>query len=203
MPTITALDVQKKNSRRVSVFVDGEYSFSVFDELVHVYHLEIGKDVNTIDLKALAEEDEYKRAFSRAIKNLSRSEKSQKQIFDLLTQNEFCEDIIKRVILRLLELDYLSDERLAKDFVARSNSLGLRAIKAKLKQKGISDEIINNVLSCTDETDSAIELAKKLMQKHSALDNFKRKKKVSDFLARRGYSWDTISYAISRAEEEE
>ncbi len=203
MPTITALEVQKKNSRRISVFVDGEYAFSVFDELAHVYHLEIGKDINTVDLKSLTFEDEYKRAFARAVKNLSQSEKSQKQISDLLIKNGYSQKVISRVISRLTELDYISDERFASEFALKNNSLGVRAIKVKLKQKGIADEIIEEALADKDETSAATELAKKLMQKHASLDELKRKKKISDFLARRGFSWDTISYAISRAQEEE
>ena len=202
MPKITQLQAQKKNKKRISVFVDNEYAFSVFDELAAIYHLEVGKDINTVELKELFFEDEYKRAFSRAVKAISYSEKSQKQIKELLEKAEFDEKVIARVLDRLDELDYVCDERLAQEFVAKNSSLGSRAIKAKLKQKGISEEIIDSALLGNDETDAAKELAKKLMQKYASLDEFKRKKKISDFLARRGFLWDTNSYAISCAEEE-
>lgn len=203
MPKITDLQQQKKNKKRVSVFVDGEYAFSAFDELVAVYHLEVGKDINTIELKELFFEDEYKRAFSRAVKAISYSEKSTKQIEELLEKANFDEKVIARVLVRLNELDYVCDERLAQEFVAKNTSLGSHGIKAKLKQKGVSDEIIETALSDNDETSVAIELAKKLMQKHAALDAFKRKKKISDFLARRGFSWDTISQTLLSAEDKE
>lgn len=203
MPKITELSIQKKNKKRISVFVDGEYAFSVFDELAAVYHLEVGKDINTVELKELFFEDEYKRAFSRAVKALSYGEKSKKQINELLEKAEFSSEVILRVLNRLNELEYVCDQRLAQEFVAKNTSLGSRAIKAKLKQKGIADEIIENALFDNDETVAACELAKKLVQKHASLDALKRKKKISDFLARRGFSWDTISQAISCAEDDE
>lgn len=203
MPKITELSVQKKNKKRISVFVDGEYAFSIFDELAAVYHLEVGKDINTVELKELFFEDEYKRAFSRAVKALSYGEKSKNQINELLEKAEFDEKVITRVLDRLVELDYVCDERLAQEFVAKNTSLGSRAIKVKLKQKGIDDEIIANALLDNDETGTACELAKKLMQKHASLDELKRKRKISEHLARRGFCWDTISYAISCAEEDQ
>ena len=58
MPTVTKIERQKHNNERVSVFIDGEYSFSVSDEIIIQYGIAVGMNVNSLPLKEIAEEDE-------------------------------------------------------------------------------------------------------------------------------------------------
>lgn len=201
MPKITKIERQKNNDKRVSVFIDEEYAFSVFDELVFVYHLDPGKDVNTVDLKALCEEDEYKRALDRACKNMSRTEKSEKQIFELLEKCGFKPETIQRAVSHLKHIGLIDDERLAETYVERNKSLGARGLSFKLRQRGISQEIIDKYIVELDEEALATAIAEKQLKKNSKFDKIKQKQKTAEFLVRHGFSWDVALSSIEKVLE--
>ena len=201
MPVITKLERQKHNDTRVSVFVDGEYSFSLSDELIIEYKVAVGKDVTVLPLKEMAEEDEFKRAMACAFKHMSLSEKSEKQLREHLEKKEFSEKIIEKTVARLKELNYIDDLSYARAFVEHTSASGKKAILYKLKSKGISEEIINEALEdVSDESqlENAVELLKKQMPRYEKYDNYEKKRRLNGFLARKGYDWDIISEAIDR-----
>lgn len=201
MPVITKLERQKHKDTRVSVFVDNEYAFSLSDELIIEYKVTVGKDVTSLPLKEIAEEDEFKKAMSCAFKHMSVSEKSEKQLREHLQKKEFSEKTIERTVARLKELNYIDDLLLAKAFVEHTSTSGKKAILYKLKSKGISEEMINEALediSEEDQLESAVELLKKQMPKYSKYDNYEKKRRLNAFLARKGYDWDIISEAIDK-----
>ncbi len=201
MPKITKLERQKHKDTRVSVFVDDEYAFSLSDELIIAYNISVGMDVNSLPLKEIAEEDEYKRAMSCAFTHMSRSEKSEKQLREHLFKKEFSENTIEKIMARLKELNYVDDLSYARNFVEHSLSSGKKALRFKLKTKGISDSIINEVLENVTDDDQlrkAIELAEKQLPKYQKYELYDQKRRLNDFLARKGFEWDVISSAIEK-----
>lgn len=199
MPEITKLERQKHNGSRISVFVDGEYAFSIADELAVLYRLAPGIQLENAKLQEMMHEDQYKRALSAAFAHLSRSEKSEKQMRDFLIKKEFPPGTVELAIERIKELGYLDDAALAENFVAGSKTLGRRAIEYKLREKGIARETIQEALKALDEAEevtAAKMLAAKQAQKYAGLEDKMRRRKLSNFLARRGFDWDTITRAL-------
>ena len=199
MPIITKLERQKHDSKRVSVFVDEEYAFSLSDELVILHKLAVGKDVNLLPLKELAEEDDFSRALTACYELLGRSEKTEKQLREYLTKKTYSEETADRVTDRLKELGYLDDRAYAERFTENCRGLGKRAIRCKLSSRGVPQAIITEVLNALpDESllEDACRLAEKQRARYAALPEREQKRKISEFLARRGYDWDTVSGAV-------
>ena len=208
MPIITKLERQKHNSRRVSVFVDEEYAFSLSDELIILNKLAVGKDVNLLPLKELAEEDAFSRALTASYELLGRSEKTEKQLREYLAKKEYDEKTADRVIDRLTELGYLDDRAYAERFTENCRSMGKRAIRCKLISRGVPRDVIEEALAEIPEEnfrDDALRLAERQQARVASLPLREQKRKLGDFLARRGYDWDTVSGTIERlyAGEEE
>lgn len=206
MPKITKLERQKHKNSRVSVFVDEEYAFSLTDETVVEYGIFTGADVNDFPLEEIYKKDRYKQALSSAFMTLSRSAKSEKQLRDALLKKEFESFCVDAVIERLKELNYIDDLRFTKSFVENSSSSGINAIRFKLKSKGVSDEIINSVLENVKDDDQivrAVEIIKKQLPKYSKYETFEQKRKLNDFLYRKGYQWDVIKSAIDKVFSED
>ncbi len=206
MPKITKLERQKHKNSRVSVFVDDEYAFSLTDETVVEYGIFVGADVNEFPLEEIYKKDRYKQALSSAFMTLSHSAKSDKQLRDALLKKEFDEITINSVIDRLKELNYIDDFRFAKSFAESSTTSGVNAIRYKLKSKGISDEIINSVLENVDDDEQlikAVEIIKKQLPKYSKYEIYEQKRKINDFLYRKGYQWEVIKSAIDKVFSEE
>jgi len=66
MHTITALTLQKRNRQRVSVFLDGEYSFGLA-RIVAAW-LEVGQELSDEKIAQLRAEDEREVAYQRALR---------------------------------------------------------------------------------------------------------------------------------------
>ncbi|MCA9883019.1 MAG: hypothetical protein KC708_08620, partial [Anaerolineae bacterium] len=70
MPTITLLEVQKKNNERVNVYLDGEFAFGL--NLMDAAMLHKGQELDDNAIVELKYKDEIVRAFDQAIKLLAR-----------------------------------------------------------------------------------------------------------------------------------
>lgn len=58
---VTNIEVQKKNKERVSIFIDGNYGFSLHTELVYKYHIKVGMDLEPSFINEIAKVEEQKK----------------------------------------------------------------------------------------------------------------------------------------------
>ena len=103
---------------------------------------------------------------------------------------------------RLTELGLLNDEEYART-VARhyaAKGYGPRKLRDELYRRGVPREYWEDALTEAETDDSQIDrLARqKLRGAEPTRENLK---KVSDYLARRGYGWEEISSALERLRE--
>jgi regulatory protein len=96
----------------------------------------------------------------------------------------------------------LNDERYAERIAessAREKLLGPEKIRQKLIQKGISNEWVTQAIEKAEENLAAKERLRRLLEskcKNHELLEPKEKKKVANFLYRRGYFWEDIIEAL-------
>ncbi|MFK5890483.1 MAG: regulatory protein RecX [Flavobacteriaceae bacterium] len=102
------------------------------------------------------------------------------------------------IILHLLKENYLNEERFAKSF-ARGKFLikhyGRVRIANQLKQRNITPTLITQALKEIDD-EAYLETLKTLMSKKvesvKESNPFKKKKKIIDYLLRKGYEYNSI-----------
>ena len=107
-----------------------------------------------------------------------------------------------KILKLLIDEGYLDDERYASTFVRSKIHLkkwGVNKIRMALKMKGISDEIISNVLSEIDPEIYREELIKVLKAKKiNETDPYKRRAKLAQYAMQKGYEpslvWETIRH---------
>ena len=79
---------------------------------------------------------------------------------------------------------------------------GFRRIIAELKTKGISEEIILEAVAKAQEEysqeEAVMEVAKRRWERFASVDPQKRKKRIYDFLLRRGFSMGEVIKAIKK-----
>jgi len=125
--------------------------------------------------------------------------RSEKEIRDRLRQKCFPPKIINQTVDHLYRLKYLNDREFATAWVNSRilKPLGLRRISFELKEKGIPEEIITETLEKVKEKyreyDTVMELARSKLKKMKDIEEFKAKRRVYSFLARRGFNLDTIN----------
>lgn len=142
-----------------------------------------------------------------ALKLLSARPLSERELTRLL-EREFSahpdlDQAIEATLARLRDLHVLNDHRLAESLSHRYRHKGNRFIRTVLKQKGLSDEVIEQTLvECGDEYERALEaLHKKLYSVYRTPDD-KSKARLYTFLSSRGFSQAVIHQAIKALYED-
>ena len=132
--------------------------------------------------------------------------RSEKEIRDYLHGKHASERDFEKITNQLRKQKLLDDSAFVKWWLEQRATFrpkGKRALRAELKQKGISDELIEEALS--EDVDDLAQ-AKKAIQKklkiYDRLPYLERKAKLSAFLARNGFSWEIIKQVVNQLNTE-
>lgn len=126
-----------------------------------------------------------------------------KEIEAKLKEFTLIEEAKNQIILHLLEHDFLNEERFSKSFARGKFTIkkwGRQRIVRELKLREISAYNIKSALKEIDEEDylqTIQTIAEKRNQIIKEVDYYKRKKKLTDFLIRKGYEYDLIYKTIN------
>jgi regulatory protein len=136
---------------------------------------------------------------------LTRTQKSIHELEQALIKKGATAETASTVAQRFVEVELLDDARLAKGIVNTRVALkgeSARAIRRELDRRGLSAQA-DTALAELDrdaEFENASELAISRMRRLGGLDRETRMRRLSSFLARKGYSGDVIGRAIRNAE---
>ena len=201
MGMITGIELTKS---RAAVYVDGTLFLrmkrSFFDELP----LEEGEDLDEEDYLNRLSARQSKPAYEAALDMLSDRDMTCKKQKKALMRRGFLEPVADAVRDRLIENRLLDDQRFAQRYVElrKDSAVGRYALKRKLRAKGVEEETASDALEQLDDESqlaAAAELAKKLSKRYAALPGYEARAKLSQALARRGFSWDVVREAIEPA----
>jgi len=206
---ITAIKSQKKNSSRVSIFIDNHFTFGCSSELVAEISLEVGNELSDRQLKELKEQINSKQARFLAIKYLSRRNRSIKEMKDYLLKKGLEEDILSETITWLCDSNYLNNQKFAEEWVQSRltlNPRGRQRLRAELYQKGISKDTIEQVIDKSLPAENEIKVASELLIRHQrrflGKEKLEIKRKIYNFLRYRGFSGSTVLEACNNFLEE-
>ena len=154
-------------------------------------------------LAALTDRDEFERTFDRALRFLESRPRSEREVRTRLLQHGISEARIDAVVERLRGIGLIDDAAFARFWIEnreRFSPRGARALKAELRQKGLTGEIAGEeVQDSIDESASAREVALRRAPRLAGLDYQTFRQKLWALLARRGFDYEVIPAAIEEA----
>lgn len=143
------------------------------------------------------------RAKNNAYALLRQRPRSEHEIRSRLKRKGYSEALIEEIVADLKRIGDIDDARFASFWVEsrmRTNPMGDIGLKHELKEKGISESLVEAVLSDKktkyDEYETALGMAKEQFERLKKLDRRKASKRVYDFLLRRGFSYDVIRRVV-------
>lgn len=150
--------------------------------------------------------DDSRMAWSSALNLLSQCDRSIKDLKDKLFQKRYTAGCINKVISKLEAEGYINDELFAYKFtyeaVTRKN-YGPDVIRQGLQEKGISREITDEAISRIFKEYNEKDIARKAISNRLKVRGKKVEvRKLSDYLRRRGFSYDIIRDTIREIEKE-
>ena len=154
--------------------------------------------------------EDFEKFYNSSLRFLSYRPRSEKEVREKLKSKKAPSEIIKEIVTKLKEKKFINDEEFAKLWIEsrlRFKPRSVHLIKLELKQKGISDEIIESGIKNQElGAESDLEQAKKLVEKK--MTRIRNKfgmtreeiyQKLGRYLASKGFCWDTIKNSIDEA----
>ncbi|KKR62175.1 hypothetical protein A2362_02110 [Candidatus Curtissbacteria bacterium RIFOXYB1_FULL_41_59] len=216
MPLITSIEPQKKRKNRFNIFLDEEFGFAADENVLLKYNLKISQSLTQSQIEKLIKENELGKLMDQSLRFLSYRPRSEKEVVDYLigkiSQKENIKysqakesPLIKQVVLKLKKYKYLDDFEFANWLVRsriRSKPQGLSLVKFDLEKKGIDDEIINSIIAkYPDQTVLAKRAIEKKLANWQKLPKGDFKKKIYQYLASRGFNFETIGEVFANLEK--
>ncbi len=194
---ITFIRPQVKNPERVSVFLDGNYSFSLsLDELLKE-KLKNGDELDVVAEKRLKKISADGKLRARTLEWLLNRPHSTRELRDYLYRKIAEPEMMDTLIKEFSDKGYLDDRKFGQWLAELQKRRGKsnRAIRAELFKKGIGRELVDEVLQ-SGEDDEAARL-KMLIAKKQKLTRYKNDpQKLKLYLARQGFNYDLINEVL-------
>ena len=199
MRKITGIEVQKKTPNRVNIYLDGEFAFGL-SRIVAAW-LKVGQELEEAKIERLQVEEARERAFQQAMLFLSYRARSESEIRQNLRKHEIPEEVIEQTLERLRQDGLANDGQFARAWVENRSVFrprSRRMLAMELKQKGLEEEAVASALQDVNDEALAYEAAQKRAPRFKDLEWIEFRRKLSEFLARRGFPYSVIAPVTTR-----
>ena len=194
MSVITDIKKQAKRAR-FSVFVDGQYKFSCSELELATFGLAVGDYLDDQKLGELSGQAEIGRYYDRVLNYLAIRPRSKLEITRYLKRKDCPEEVADQIVQRLKAQKLIDDSDFGNRWV-ESRQLNRyrskRHLIYELREKGLDKEEIE---AATHHVDDVITL-KRMLAERSLAHKYPDQKKLMSYLARQGFSYDSIQSAM-------
>lgn len=205
MPYVTAIKPQK-NKKRVNIYLDGKFAFGIDLENLVKFKIEEGNFIEEFEIEKIIGAKESQKIWDKLLRFSALRPRSEKEIEGWCKKKNVPESLRKKYLDKLKYLDLVDDFKFAKFWIEQRLSFRPKPVsilKQELRQKGIKQETIDEVLSDfkIDELKQAKNLLEKNQSRWKRLTPDQFKKKASGFLLRKGYNWEIVKETLSLFDE--
>lgn len=192
---------QNKTNDKYSVFINNKFSFSITGTDILYYKLKENEEISDEKFNHITNNVVYNEARDKALRFLAYKARTYKEVLNKLNEEGYTDEIIYKVMDLLTSYSYIDDYKYTLSYIKymlNSKSYGKIRIKYELKQKGIQDNIINKAFEELDfnEIDNILKLLNKKLKNGIDID-YKEKKRVFDYISRRGFTYEDINTAFT------
>lgn len=194
---ITHLEAQQRRVNRVNVYLDGRFAFSLDSSLAA--GLQEGEDLAPERVEALLSEDRLNKARQRALHYLSYRPRSRQELRQYLRRKGDPPEVVERALEGLDDSGLVDDQAFARYWVENRERFRPRSallLRQELRAKGLEEGAIQQVLAEVDEASSARRAARSQASRLAGLEEPEFRRKLGDYLRRRGFSYATVRDAV-------
>jgi len=206
MRKITAIRVGKGRGKRVNVFLEGKFAFSLEAEVVIREGLQVEQELSVGQIEALARSDHFHRCFNATAHYLSYRPRSESELRERLHWRGFDDDSIEAVIAKLKEQGLVDDIAFAQFWKDNRESFSPRSrwlTKLELRRKGVAADIIDQVVNTVNDDNSAYRAALSKARSLSLSDYQGFRRRLGEYLKRRGFGYGVINHTIEQLWQEQ
>ena len=193
------LKIEELSKTRYRVITDNGFAFVLYKGELRHYGIAEGVELSRKTEREIREELLPKRAKLRAMNLLTKRQYTGKQLHDKLIQGGYDEQTAEAALDYVRSFHYVDDVEYAAEFIrCNADKRSRREIEQKLRQRGISAEMITEAFDRMDELGFACdeeEMIRTLLQKKhfdpSQADE-REKQRLYGFFYRKGFRLDLV-----------
>jgi len=197
---VTRISEQQKNPDRTSIYVDGKYSFSLTINQLLESKLKIGTELTDNDIKEYLRLSDEGKLKVRTFDWLTLRPRSAKELTDYLRKKKLEPELISQWIVDFQQKRYQDDTVFAAWWIEQRRKQ-LRSesyIRQELRSKGVTQEIISDVLSSSEANDT--DALNALIIKKRRQTKYQDDQKLLEYLVRQGYRYSLVKIALAELE---
>ncbi len=205
MAVITRLIATRGRAKKVKVYLDGEYAFSLEPDVALEAGLKPGQQFELPQIQGLEKQNLLRKALSCADRLLSFRPRSENELRQKLTQKGISAGILNDAMVYLKEKRLVDDEAFARYWTenrAAFSPRSRRLVQLELRQKGIAAELAEETSSLLDEETAAYQAGTRKASHLAGEEHDVFRRKLGEYLRRRGFGYDVIDRSVKRLWEE-
>ena len=197
MSTITDVSPQVKDKNRCNIYLDGSFYCGMKLETAVKHRLKVGLEIEKDRLDEIQLENEQSEATDKALTFITARMKTGKEVFDYLKKKGYVPAVCEFVVEKLKGYGYIDDEEYSRQFVSSaSKNKGRRLIALELKNRGVSEDCIENSLDNLSSEEAAFSVLSKYMKnKEFTRENLH---KAFRYLMSKGFDYDEAKSALEK-----
>src|SRR3990172_9598733 len=203
MPIITAIKQQVPSARnkggasRVNVYLDYKFGFGIDLDTFVKLKLKVEQELTDAEVEEAKNLADFQKILGKLLNFATLRPRSEKEIKDWFYRKKTPDSYQEGLISKLRKFELLDDEKFARWWIDQRLAYrpkSRRVLESELRFKGIDREVVRDVLSqvSVDEATIARDVLSKRLYRWENLPEREKKKKMTEFLARKGYSWEVI-----------
>jgi regulatory protein len=203
---ITALRFQQRDKERVNLYLDGEFACAI--PALEAARLRIGQALDAAELQRLQRAGDAQRAYQRGLQLLSFRPRSTAEVRQTLARAQFSAEAIDQALADLERQGYLNDAEFTRFWVEnrqRFRPKGAQALRQELRLHGVAGDVIEPALAALDAESAAYAAAQPRavrLRQLALADPPAFRRKLGDFLSRRGFDYETVRSTLARLNQE-
>lgn len=203
MQTVSDIRAQKRRANRFSIYLDGQYAFSLPLSLVD--QVSVGQQLTEREVEALRYQGAVKDACARSSRYLMQRPRSRAEVERYLERKDYTSEVVDGALRELEQLGFLDDLTFAEFWVANRQDFKPRsewALRQELRQKGVSNQIIDQVVQGIDDHDGAYRAGKSRARRYAGQDYQTFSRRLGGFLQRRGFRYGVVKDIVEKLWQE-
>ena len=202
MKKISALKMEEGRKKQIAVYFEGQNRpLRLEVDTALKEELSVGQELSEDKLAGLSKLDLFYRTFNAALHFLSYRPRSESEVKMRLLKHGFAMPEIETALEKLKEQGYLDDTTFAefwKDSRDTFRPQSKLMTRVELRRKGVAGEVIDEVVGGLDDSESAYRAGVARAHRISVSDPLVFRKRLGDYLRRRGFSYSVSNEAVTR-----
>lgn len=195
---ITAIKQQVKRAGRYSIYVDGEYSFSLGEGALLESKITSGQELTeqeVSDYKKMSDED---KVYNQALRYVALRPRTKWEIKAYLRKKEASPPLLEIILNKLSIIGLIDDKKYAQAFINDRRLLrpaSRRKLVNDLRKKHIPANVIEEVVGNEAEDERAA--LRHVIEKKRQQSKYQDDLKLMQYLARQGFNYGDIKDAMN------